>query len=146
MSKKLIIKTNELQKEHVLIKDMGIFVPKNGGHLTLDAEEDLDLAAKSKSLEALLNDGIFGGGNSTLQASLIIEEDADYEDLSGAKKLLEVKEIFGLSEVANRELKRGDLKSLEIKIQKLEKIVLASAISVAAMTITIATIFTIFYF
>jgi hypothetical protein len=60
------IKTNVLQVSDVLVRDIGISVPGNGGTVSLTDIRDLDAARLSRDLVTLSNDNAYGAASSTL--------------------------------------------------------------------------------
>lgn len=62
----LIVKTNILQNEDVLIRDMGVIIPKNGGFDTFGGSNRLEEARHSFNLRTFSTDQKFGTDGSTL--------------------------------------------------------------------------------
>ncbi|MHA2062820.1 MAG: hypothetical protein ACXABY_00325 [Candidatus Thorarchaeota archaeon] len=61
-----IIKTNASQGTNVLIEDMGIYIPASGGSVTLNDDDEIQLARESSDLRYLCKDDAHGEGSHTL--------------------------------------------------------------------------------
>ncbi|MHA2063657.1 MAG: hypothetical protein ACXABY_04655 [Candidatus Thorarchaeota archaeon] len=81
MPTSLVVRTNVLQTEDVLIRDMGVIIPGNGGSDTFTVANRLEEARQSIYLRNLTTDQKFGTNGSTLIMSDGVDE-VEEEDAS----------------------------------------------------------------